>query len=510
MAVRSLLALPEELVAAIATVVEVGDLLSFALACKECYRITRDRLNLNAAYHAQYRIQHDRLPLTIPALLQLALRGNDQTWHFRALDYWGTRTHWIEWKTYHWSGSGVNEAWLEPVEDHSHLDKTFFRDQEYEMFKHIMRDQLHFADSEVDHWLERTRYGHDESLKGMLIALSPHINRVNYIAHTYEDDDDTHPLTFFCRAITSIAETPGAFWPPGFLSLRKVSVCTTTTLQHPHDAFYADAREVAPLFRLPNIKVLNLSLLGYLDEDEPKWTLEPRSSSVEELGFYCCELDEAKICRLIGACRVLRRLMLDGGPLKEVTKLLATEYGDCMEEPMLNLSTAAMTYTDLVSKFKKLRLLHSPTVEDLLLDQSIEHGHRVSKGNKLRKLQDFLPRSIRTIRFVGSGRLQEVEMQDALMHAIADLVDDENYSALEEVCLFFAIEGIAEDKRGMFVRNAESVRRIVAKGVRLHYPTNGEKVMGRREHGKLHPDYWTGGNLTDIETDPTPLEKRYD
>ncbi|KAK5692399.1 hypothetical protein LTR97_010707 [Elasticomyces elasticus] len=509
MARNYLLALPEELVAAIAAVIEVGDLLSFALTCKECYRITRDRLSSNATYHEQYTIQHDRLPLTIPKLLKLALESDDEAWHLRALEHWGGRPDWSEWKTYHWSGIGDDEAWLEPIEDHSHLDRTFFHDHEVEAFERMMRDQLHFVDSEVDHWLELIRAGNDEPLKGMLIALSPHLNRVNIIAYPYEGDA-AHPLSFLCLTITRLANMPGALWPPGFQSLRKVSVCTTTTLQHPHDAFYADASDVAPLFRLPNIKVLNLSLLGYLNEDKPGWEPEPRSSSIEELGFYCCELDEERICKLIRACKVLRRLVLDNGPLKEVTELLATEYGHCLEEPFLHLNTAGMTYPRLVGSFKRLRLLQSPTVEDLLLDQSIEHEHRVSKGDRLQRLQDFLPTSIETIHIVGSGRLREVEMQDALIHAVADLVIDENYSALKEVCLFDAVEGIPKDKGGMFARNAESVRRIVAKGVRLHYPTNGEKVMGRQEHKKLHFDYQSSGNLTEIETDPTPLEERYD
>ncbi|KAK5718728.1 hypothetical protein LTR15_008462 [Elasticomyces elasticus] len=504
MAHNYLLALPEELIAAIATVVEVGDLLSFALTCKECYRITRDRLDSNAGYHEQYAIQHDRLPLTIPKLLRLVLQSHDEAWHLRAVEYWGSRSDWSEWKTYHWSGFDATKVWLEPAHDHSHLDETFFRPKELEAFEHILSNQLHYSKGDSEHWIEKIHDGDDESLKGMLIALSPHLNRVNFLAHPH---NESHPLNFLCRAITRIADTPGALWPPGFLSLRKVSVCTITNLQHPHDAFYANSGEVAPLFRLPNIKVLNVSLLGYLDEDEPEWDLAPRSSSVEELGFYCCELNTERVCKLIGACKRLRRLVYDYGMPREVTRLLETEFGDCLEEPGFNFNTDEMTYPDFVSSFKKLRVLRSPTVEDLLLDQRIVNGYRVAKGNTLRPLQDFLPTSVERMHVLGSDRLREPKMQDALICAIADLVGDERYAALKEVCLFDAIKGIHKDKGGMFARNPDSVRRIVANGVSLHIPTDGEKVMRAQDHRKLHAEH---RNLSEIETDPTPLEERID
>ncbi|TKA64004.1 hypothetical protein B0A55_09403, partial [Friedmanniomyces simplex] len=406
MATSFLLSLPEELVAAIASEVAVDDLLHLAQTCKELHRVTQDRLLSNATSHEQYKLQHDRLPLTTPELLRLTLNGSDQAWHIRALEHWGLRPEWKKWRTYPFTHFNDDPNWPEQYEDHSGLDQSFFESQEYDLFEHVMRERLHLTHTETTEWLEKTHDGWDEPLKGMLMALAPRLDRVNFIAYDSwqaTDYHNTHPLTFLCLAITRIAETPAALWPPGFLSLRKVSVCTTTTLRHGHDAYYANASEVAPLFRLPNIKILNLGLLGYMDAGEPDCQLAPRSSSVEELAFYCCELDAAQLCKLIRACKRLRRFMCDRNGLREVTELLAEEYADCLEEPITRLRTAETQYPDLVARFTKLRSLEDLTVEDLLVQNPTD----TNGDDELRPLNSFLPTSIESIRINDSKRLHD-------------------------------------------------------------------------------------------------------
>ncbi|KAK1025341.1 hypothetical protein LTR33_017760, partial [Friedmanniomyces endolithicus] len=122
MAPGPLLSLPEELIAAIASEVKVDDLLNLALTCQRFHHLVKGRLLLNAVYVAEYSLQHDRLPLTTPKLLQLALSGSDQAWHIRAFEHWGLRPGWKKWKTYPFDHYNDDPNWPDAFEDHTTLN----------------------------------------------------------------------------------------------------------------------------------------------------------------------------------------------------------------------------------------------------------------------------------------------------------------------------------------------------------------------------------------------------
>ena len=182
MASSPLLSLPEELVAAITHAVQVPDLLLFALTCKEVHRIAKDRLATNAAYHEEYALQHDRLPLTAPELLRLAASSSDQAWHFRAFEFWGARPDFSKWKSIIFNYYSKDEDWPEPAEDHSGLDQSYYSDEELQAYKSLVQSRLRFTETEALHWVERIEQGDDEPIKGILMALAPRLDRVNFIA----------------------------------------------------------------------------------------------------------------------------------------------------------------------------------------------------------------------------------------------------------------------------------------------------------------------------------------
>ena len=61
-------------------------------------------------------------------------------------------------------------------------DELFYTTHEIKAYERIMANQLRLGSDETDHWLTKLKYGDDEPIKGMLIALAPHLNRVTFIS----------------------------------------------------------------------------------------------------------------------------------------------------------------------------------------------------------------------------------------------------------------------------------------------------------------------------------------
>ncbi|KAI7157685.1 hypothetical protein KC316_g13767 [Hortaea werneckii] len=124
----SLSAFPEELIARISDQVPLDSLAQFALACRVTYRCAKPRLIANQQYDEQeQKVQHDRLPLTVPSLLRKIFKESDSSFHWHSLDIWGIRTGWQEWTTWDFlnyngadAGGDVDDPnWPEPAENHT-------------------------------------------------------------------------------------------------------------------------------------------------------------------------------------------------------------------------------------------------------------------------------------------------------------------------------------------------------------------------------------------------------
>lgn len=198
---------------------------------------------------------------------------------------------------------------------------------------------------------------------------------------------DLHPLGFLAQAITSIVRTGGAVWPPGFMSLRQVSVCTSTSLRHPGD-FYTHSytptpSEVAPLFFLPNIKALNFTLLGCSDDLSKHYPLPARCSSVEELAFSLCDLTITEITKLIKASRNLRRLVCIKSceDATTLTEILAESYCDSLEILVFEGHDDETFSPRILRRFGKLRRVEGIRIIDLLGPRGSTNGEEGSAEN---------------------------------------------------------------------------------------------------------------------------------
>ncbi|KAI7155219.1 hypothetical protein KC349_g7145 [Hortaea werneckii] len=503
----SLSAFPEELIARVSGQVPLDSLVQFALACRVTYRCAKPRLIANQQYDEQeQKVQHDRLPLTVPSLLRKIFKEPDSSFHWHSLDIWGIRPGWQEWTTWDFlnyngpvAGGDVDDPnWPEPAENHTHLDSSFFEPTELQFYADCMR-RKHWLDSDqTKRWMAQVQDGWDEPLKALLVALSPRLRRLNFVAE-YMEDPVQHPLSLLTEAISRIYHTPKAVWPPGFMALRRVSVNTFSNIRHPSDGFYVAPAEVAPLFLLPNIKVLNLSVLRE-DEPNPDFHLPPSSSSVEELTFYSCELRSEAHEKLLLAPRELKRLRCvhGSGFTKRLTGKLAERYANTLE--VLLVDGHHKIDNACLKKFAKLAFLSGVELSNLSMCTTHSRPFPESAhGCVSADLRTILPFSLQHLGIQDcspnweSGVLQYGRRnagKDSL-NAIADLAEDNRFEHLREICFWGINLGNECD---------EALMRIRTTGVSL--------CQDWQDDGKLREDDYLErrraafGDHGKVETDP--------
>ena len=320
----------------------------------------------------------------------------------------------------------------------------------------------------------------------------------------------------------------GGFWPAGFQSLRQISICNSTSLQHPHDAYYVNASCIAPLFLLPNIKVLNLTLLGYTDDDDPDFLLPPKCSSVEELAFSCCDLTLQAHVKFIQACKSLRSYLSAASSLRddgndELVRVLARCHGTTLENLSLSCSGYHKRYrswlSTLATRFPNLKSLEHLKLRDLLRDPSTESHSDVAELEfrppyparrqtrqraqdpnfvQVVELRGILPTGIENLHvdFQGGYGSTGLEiMPNAVLLALADLVEDERFGNIKVLCLHSL-----RCSRGEQVKlDQEALHRIKARGIDTHEEADASRPA-YVHHMKQHRDGNQG--LAENETDP--------
>ena len=246
--------------------------------------------------------------------------------------------------------------WDRPVYYHSDLDSSFYSKTDLSRFHALLSNTLSLSNSFrlpdvskvgvwrksialptqgfdkfvrssslVDKWLARLRDGSDEVPKVLLMALSPRLKDVSFICYdTWQGPTEfssSHPLRLLSAVLRRLAPLPAQSWPC-FQNLRKVTIAQQTELLHPHDAFYIHSRDIAPLFLLPRIEVLQLNLMmGEADNPDSDYEgfnngagkaytfeWEPGRSTCKELNFYCCELAPETLASFIEATSSLRSI----------------------------------------------------------------------------------------------------------------------------------------------------------------------------------------------------------
>lgn len=274
---------------------------------------------------------------------------------------------------------------------------------------------------------------------------------------------------------------------------------------------------MAPLFLLPNIKILNLTRMGYHaegDEVDLDFFLPAHCSSVEELAFSGCCLLHAEIEKLTKACKCLRRLtcLSSCSDFGNLTNMLSEEYGHCLENLFLDEYYETIDTPNL-REFRKLKsvdcismstlLVKGEAGDDLSAMQTDEHnaGHV-----HMIDMRNILPIGIEsiTIRLGRWWPLNVAALGDhihkELLRAVADLVEDDRFAQLKVVCVWYMAVRSRLSTNQPFHCHTEALERIQAKGVDLHCIGRYWAGMTVEEHIRLHPD--PNDRVTELETDP--------
>lgn len=267
-----LLSLPEELLCKISGVVHPQTVIDWACTRKVLSRCSLQALKAYKQHRSELRVVHDRNPITIPSLLRSSLSDPENLWYVRSLDLWELRENFQEWKSpiflqgnpraelYDWDSEDFLD-WPEKHHDYSHLDTTFYTDEELERYRGIFVNFLHLREPLVEKWMGRLRSGSDEPQKVLLMAMSPRLNKATFVEYdSWQSVIRSHPFRLLASTLRALAPLPSPQWPC-FQNVKTVFVGQYTELRHPHDAFYPHSRVIAPLFLLPAIEELHLHLL---------------------------------------------------------------------------------------------------------------------------------------------------------------------------------------------------------------------------------------------------------
>ncbi|KAF2211047.1 hypothetical protein CERZMDRAFT_98782 [Cercospora zeae-maydis SCOH1-5] len=500
-----LLSLPEELVASIADLIATDSIVNFALSCSAAFRHLQPRLERNQRLHAEFKVRHDRHPLEAPTLLRRVLSDPDAIWHLRDFESWGVRPGFRKWTSWPFHYGRPIET-IEPFEDHSTLNVDFYRPFELIDYRMILMDKLYMAVEEIYKWIERIRDGWDEPIKGLLFALAPRLDRLNFIAYDSWQSDDFHtedPLSFLCTAIRSVYDALkiGGIWPPGFFSLRTISICSSTELRHPHDAFYANPSRIAPLFLLPNIKVLNLSLIGFDEDPDPDFFLPPGSSSVEALCFHCVDMTLQARIKFIQACRRLHSFQSRGSTMgsseaMDFWRALINRHGAWLES--LSMDYNQLKLHRLSTSLPKLKHLDRINGTEWVREYMVftdEVAFRCSKAPCMLEIGSAVdepkahPMELRValpfmierlgLEMVPGGMCTKAVSREVL-YALADLAEDERFTSLREICLFDLKH--RSDSPLPQDTNADALARLHARNIETHLSCDD------LEHMRFHRD----------------------
>ena len=238
-------------------------------------------------------------------MLRDSLAEPELLWYIRSFDIWDVREKFEEWTSPRiyadpYGAKGFLE-WPEKHHDYSHLDATFYTDEELERYRNILFKLLRFEQPLIDEWMKRLRSGSDEPQKVLLMAMSPELKKATIVCwRSWYDEERSRAFRMLASILRALAPLPSPQWP-AFQNLKTVFVghYTPSTSM---DEYYHPDRVIAPLFLLPAIEKLHLKSLKqertYGNDGEALkpyvWEWEKGRSSCQEL-----------ICKLLTFCGMM-------------------------------------------------------------------------------------------------------------------------------------------------------------------------------------------------------------
>lgn len=293
----SLLLLPDELLSAISNQVDPSTLSAFASTCKRVFSCCQKALVVHAKHYDELHLLHDRNAMTVLDVLRDILANPHLAWYIRGLEWWQLRETFA-----HWHGPdffdlvpdrGEHDGDYRDVpdvyRDYRYLAdegrESLYSDDELATIRSLLSSVLCLPEPDVEQWSKRLTLGSDEPLRALLMALSPKLSRVVFIAYdTWVSPSaiSSHPLRLLGASLRHMHQSfsPGIAWPH-FASLRSIVVGTRTTFRHPHRAYYPSPRAIAPLFLIPTIEELYLTLISATRRDDDN---DPDTPYVYEWG----------------------------------------------------------------------------------------------------------------------------------------------------------------------------------------------------------------------------------
>ncbi|KAF2444032.1 hypothetical protein P171DRAFT_473231 [Karstenula rhodostoma CBS 690.94] len=280
--------LSPELIARILDFSDWPAYLQLALSCRYLARCSQVIMARHRACHALYKATSDISPKTLPTLCRALLKDPVAISHVLALEFWGQRVAWDDWKPYavrlpdylRAEGSGGAESQRDG--DSVVEEELLLKQYELDALEKIMHDEIRLCDEDSKSWRKKIEEGDDGAMKGMLIALCPNLQAVRFVKYAEpesegsdaEENEDEEKelyrhhqscLDFLVAAIEAQYENS---WSPGFSSLSCIAVgvpsrAAAAPQDSPHRIF---SEQSLPLFRLPNLQSLYLNGLTLTQE----------------------------------------------------------------------------------------------------------------------------------------------------------------------------------------------------------------------------------------------------
>lgn len=478
-----LLSLPEELLCKISDFVHPQTAIDWACASKILSRCSLQALEMHRQRASDLRVVHDRNPITVPSLLRSSLSDPELLCYVRSLDIWELREKFEEWKSPSfiegnpgvelddWNSDEFLD-WPEKHHDYSHLNTTFYNEEELERYSGMLSEILHLKESLVEKWMERLRSGSDEPHKVLLMAMSPRLKKATFVEYdSWQSEERSHPFRLLSSTLRALAPLPSPQWPC-FQNLKTVTVGHDTELRHPHDAYYPHSGVIAPIFLLPVLEELHLNLLmreqthldsGSENDDEddenPKpyvWEWETARSSCQKLTFHCCELDTKTVASFIGATHSLRSLNGVSNDDKIVSALL--EYSRHSLETVsfddrTTLPTSGALPQHSLQPFEKLTHVVLPASQLVDMSTYVPHQIQYTADNRIDEeestfgttnwvdLSTFLPQTLQSLKIYQSHMKLFSYHIKGLVHRLVALVHAKlstpngAFASLTEICV---------------------------------------------------------------------------
>lgn len=324
---RNLTDLPTELLALICSFLEHDDVLPFALTCRLFNQGASDEVRARQNVFREYCTISDEKPLFILDRLRGVVSDPFKAQCVRQLKCFHVRLSWRDWAP---PDTARPERTLEeisgddtfdyPLTNNSNTWKDVYGHDELENFRRLLRMYI-FSGDTGNTWtnahISMLRHGHDDAIKVLLIALCRRLESVTfyeYGATSHVVGPDRQPLIYSFlaqhqavhRILTRESTSGGSTqWPPGFQSLRSVSLCMPLPGGERGRPYYFRPPSVTGLFWLPNIECLELNHLRHVHDSDTSIDIAIGCSSVQRLTFKDCTIRPETLLRFITCSKKL-------------------------------------------------------------------------------------------------------------------------------------------------------------------------------------------------------------